>query len=49
MVSVLLPVMKNAEGPNWVLAVEISLLNVVKLMVAPSSGAANTMVLPLVA
>ena len=45
-VSVLLAVMKNAEGPNCVLPAERSLLNVVKLMVAPSSAAAKTMVSP---
>ena len=44
MISDLLPVMKNAEGPNWVLPAEISLLNVVRRIVAPSSAAANTIV-----
>ncbi|QBB69810.1 hypothetical protein ELE36_05175 [Pseudolysobacter antarcticus] len=47
MVSVLPPVMKNAEGPNSVLPAERSLVDSVRMIVCPSSAAlSNTIVSP---
>ncbi len=45
-VSVLPPVMKNAEGPNSVLPALRSFLYSVRLIVCPSSVGANSMMSP---